>query len=237
MVESPQPFAAAAGKRFRPLDSKGQVRIGLPSDPDRPDHLAPEPTASPERSGTHPVGMVCAPRCGGRSTARLNRLLKRLQAIKTAALSPKIHREIWDKYNGRLPSDTSLRIYLLTERDVPFNKDQVDRFISQLRGTIAFAKLDASDKLPPAGDGAEADDVDGGEIERPPERQQQQRRRPMQAGTKEDVFTLEEGQVVLQYPESLSKESFEDFESWLELVVRKAKRSIRTERSDDGPDE
>ena len=50
----------------------------------------------------------------------------------------------------------------------------------------------------------------------------------MAPGTKEDVFTLEEGPVVLQYPEQLSQESFEDFQSWLELIVRKAKRSIRS---------
>ncbi len=49
----------------------------------------------------------------------------------------------------------------------------------------------------------------------------------MQAGMKEDVFTLDEGPVVLQYPETLSKESFEDLESWLQLIIRKAKRSIQ----------
>jgi hypothetical protein len=42
-----------------------------------------------------------------------------------------------------------------------------------------------------------------------------------------------EGQVVLQYPERLSLESFEDFESWLLLVIRKAKRSVRQEDEDD----
>ena len=58
----------------------------------------------------------------------------------------------------------------------------------------------------------------------------------MQAGMKEDVFTLEEGPVILQYPESLSQESFEDLESWLQLVIRKAKRSIRTEATEEGSD-
>lgn len=57
----------------------------------------------------------------------------------------------------------------------------------------------------------------------------------MQAGMKEDVFTLEEGPVVIQYPERLSRESFEDFESWLQLIIRKAKRSA--EREEESPDQ
>jgi len=58
------------------------------------------------------------------------------------------------------------------------------------------------------------------------------KRTPMQAGMKEDVFTLNEGPIVLQYPDRLSQESFEDFESWLQLIIRKAKRSIRTNESE-----
>lgn len=54
----------------------------------------------------------------------------------------------------------------------------------------------------------------------------------MQAGMKEDVFTLEEGPVVIQYPEHLSQDSFDDLESWLQLVIRKAKRSIVREDED-----
>lgn len=82
----------------------------------------------------------------------------RVELLKTAALSPKIHREIWDKYGGRLPSDASLRIYLLREREgAPFNKDLVDRFISNLRETIEFAKLGTDDKIPSA-DGSSSSD-------------------------------------------------------------------------------
>lgn len=40
-----------------------------------------------------------------------------------------------------------------------------------------------------------------------------------------DTFTLDEGQVILQWPAKMSHESYEDFKSWLELVSRKAKRA------------
>ena len=53
------------------------------------------------------------------------------------------------------------------------------------------------------------------------------RRLPITAGRKQDVFSLPEGEVVLQWPEPLSSESYEDFESWLKLVLRKVKRAVQ----------
>ncbi len=75
--------------------------------------------------------------------------LDRVAAIQAAALNPKLHRELWDKYDERLPpSDHPIRFYLLRERpDGVFNKDSVDGFIGQFRGTIQFAGLGKSDKM------------------------------------------------------------------------------------------
>ncbi|MFZ1388455.1 MAG: hypothetical protein WBP46_16500 [Thiolinea sp.] len=46
------------------------------------------------------------------------------------------------------------------------------------------------------------------------------------AGTRQDVFSLDEGSVVLQWPEKMSQESYEDFEAWIQIQLRKIKRSI-----------
>lgn len=46
------------------------------------------------------------------------------------------------------------------------------------------------------------------------------------AGTKQDVFSLKEGDVTLQWPERLSKESFEDLDAWAKLILRKIQRNI-----------
>lgn len=59
------------------------------------------------------------------------------------------------------------------------------------------------------------------------------RRVPPKPGMNNDVFTLDEGEVILQWPSRMTKESFEDFEEWLRLVVRKAKRTILND--DDRP--
>lgn len=68
------------------------------------------------------------------------------ELLKTAALKPEIHKQIWTKYGGELPSENAiLKEYLLWERK--FNEAFVDSFIEQFRSTIAFAGLALSDKL------------------------------------------------------------------------------------------
>jgi len=56
---------------------------------------------------------------------------------------------------------------------------------------------------------------------------------PPAGGSRQDVFTLDEGAVVLQWPGHLSAASYEDFEGWLNLVLRKVKRSVVDEDGED----
>lgn len=50
--------------------------------------------------------------------------------------------------------------------------------------------------------------------------------KPTIPNVRQDVWNLDEGPVVLQYPAKLSAASFEDFESWITLQLRKIKRGI-----------
>jgi hypothetical protein len=84
----------------------------------------------------------------------------RAELLKVAALSPDIHKEIWEKYGGAPPpSDAILKDYLLWERERKFNEASVDGFIAQFRGTIAYAGLGLSDKVvgQPASTGEKGD--------------------------------------------------------------------------------
>ncbi len=63
--------------------------------------------------------------------------------IKTAALRPRLHRELWTKYGEQLPSDQTLQSWLLLEKK--FNPSSVADFIKIYKVTISFAKLTASD--------------------------------------------------------------------------------------------
>jgi hypothetical protein len=50
--------------------------------------------------------------------------------------------------------------------------------------------------------------------------------KPSPIGSRQDTFTLNEGTVVLQLPAKLSSDSYEDFESWIHLQLKKIKRSV-----------
>jgi hypothetical protein len=63
-----------------------------------------------------------------------------LQDLREAALRPSVHKEIWDKYDGHLPSDQNLRRYLIMERS--FSEGGAAELISELRATFEFAKLE-----------------------------------------------------------------------------------------------
>jgi hypothetical protein len=46
-----------------------------------------------------------------------------------------------------------------------------------------------------------------------------------QQGFKQDVYTLgNEGQVILQWPEKMSQESYDEFVDWIDLQLRKIAR-------------
>jgi hypothetical protein len=72
---------------------------------------------------------------------------ERAELVKQAALAPKIHQQLWEKWGTNLPSDAQLRHTLLLEWPIPFNENAVDGFIREYRETVAFAKLLEFDKL------------------------------------------------------------------------------------------
>lgn len=66
---------------------------------------------------------------------------ERLARIQEAALKPAIFREVWDKYEGQLPSDSTLRYYLTVERE--FTPGGAADFIKKFKQTLEFAQLTA----------------------------------------------------------------------------------------------
>jgi hypothetical protein len=63
----------------------------------------------------------------------------RLDALRTAAMGPRIHAELWERYGAALPSDQSLKRYLVLEKS--FNEAAVDELLSEYKQTINFAGL------------------------------------------------------------------------------------------------
>jgi hypothetical protein len=67
-----------------------------------------------------------------------------IDIVKKLALKPSIYEIIFNKYNGAIPSDSTLRIELIKEHE--FNPESVDNFISSFRKTIEFAGLSQNHK-------------------------------------------------------------------------------------------
>jgi len=88
--------------------------------------------------------------------------------IREAALKPGIHREIWDKYEGHLPSEGTLRRYLEMERG--FTPQGRKDFIRQFLSTISFARLEEAGTIPEVEEEEEEEPRDMGIDQRTQER-------------------------------------------------------------------
>lgn len=69
--------------------------------------------------------------------------------LQEVALLPSAHRVVWDNFGADLPSDATLRSFLVEK--LGFNPDSVEGFLRNYRETIGFAGLAAapSPELPP----------------------------------------------------------------------------------------
>jgi len=165
---------------------------------------------------------------------------ERAELIRQAALAPKIHQQLWEKWGNDLPSDAQLRHTLLLEWPVPFNENAVDTFIREYRDTIAFAKLSEYDIVGPEvnnnGGGDENAAIE--ELSRasapsnspnPPAPATLGERTPPLPKThmQEFVVPLSNGsRAVFQWPAALSKEDVDDLKDSLKILERKISRSI-----------
>lgn len=70
----------------------------------------------------------------------------RQQLIKEAALTPRMHRELWAKFGASLPAEGTVMYFLEVERG-GFTNSSARDLIAEYVGTISFARLDESDKL------------------------------------------------------------------------------------------
>lgn len=141
----------------------------------------------------------------------------RVKAIRDAALTPAIYQELWAKWEGRLPSDQNIAYYL--ERERKFNPKVISGIIKDFRATLEFAKVGVASPTLPEEHSADP----------PKDSNDHKKRRTMHPGTKEDNYTLKHGEVVLQWPDRIPSDEYEDLEAWLQLMIRKVKRSVSDE--------
>ncbi len=162
----------------------------------------------------------------------------RAAALQEAALAPKIHSELWEEFGGQLPSDENLRYTLLVDR--LFTVNGADDFIREFQSTLSFSGLLSSGSISePDGDESTTDNEqeqkDGGartgglQVQLPV-------RQEVKPGMKQDVFTLPEGDVMIQWPGQLSQRSFDRAKAWLDLMAMKLEDAIEETKGTDDPE-
>jgi hypothetical protein len=204
--------------------------------------------------------------------------------LAKAALDPPVHARLWERFGASLPSDANLRHTLIFDFD--FSEAAVDAFVTEYRGTLAYAKLDKPGTILDEGSGdAPVAEVAVGDLvqresqgvvqfatpkrvtgfstdgawafvdgsgtglprselsvvekattskppQTPPAAPLKRGVTPMvqTTGVRQDVFTLAEGDAVLQWPAALTVESLQDLDDWLKVALRKIRRTVGAQR-------
>jgi hypothetical protein len=156
---------------------------------------------------------------------------QRANAIRDAALSPKIHQQLWRRFANTDVSEDTVEHFLILELKPAFNPSVAKAVIKEYRDTIAFAKPDESAIVPLVGGDLDAEIQEDSEVSNKGGDSSrdagQGNRNPASKNStmREDVFSLTEGKVVFQWPTPLSADSIADLKDWLEILQRKIARS------------
>ena len=176
----------------------------------------------------------------GRNFLRAQQDEVKQRLIKEAALRPKQISFFWNEWGDDRPSDSACLDTLMFTHN--FSENGAKDFLKVYDNTISFAGLSKSDKEAApedhgesTGNGPEGDSADDFERKDPPPQRPRRVQRQGGSGMKEDVFALTEGDVVLQWPELLSQESFEDLKAWADIVLRKIERHVTVNKLLHGP--
>jgi hypothetical protein len=162
----------------------------------------------------------------------------RKKALKEACLSPKAYKLCWDLWGAEMPP--SMRSTLIFDHG--FIESTVDIFLVNYKKSAIFAGLlgDEADvkqgsEEPLEGGKEAADSLESTATAHPMQPSRGWLQPPPQAralalekgpGMRQEVFTLAEGDVVIQWPERISADSLEDFKDWLALLQRKISRGV-----------
>ena len=155
---------------------------------------------------------------------------ERRGALARLAVHPVIFKDLRKEYPASLPSDDNLRYYLI-KRGFPSDTAAkagksflaTMRLVEGLGGGYDSAP-ETTEEEPDMSDETEAAPV---EARRPLVRTTF----PVEAeGTRREVITLDEGDVIITFPENLSADSFGDLKDHLDLFVKKMQRRAGTDK-------
>lgn len=152
------------------------------------------------------------------------------QLLAEAALKPKLFAELFRVWGYSRPHDDIARSAL--QFDYNFTPVAAKRFLTVYDQAIGYVPM-ADSKLSNESDLPTHPPIEN-EARKFPETRSTQliNHFVAEAGSadssrRRDVFGLDEGEVEVTMPKSLSRASFEDFSAWIDLVRRKVERSVK----------
>jgi len=153
--------------------------------------------------------------------------------LKQASMKPKIISNLLNEYPDRMPSYETLS-YFLTSRD--YNPNAVSDIIKVYKDALNYINFDSEtqvgDEDTDICDHSEPDDVSADMPNSYTLHNVPDSVIPLSsAGMRQERFTLEAGEIVIQFPYSMTKEDYEDFTDWLQILQRKIKRTVMEDGS------
>jgi len=165
--------------------------------------------------------------------------VERAKLIVKAAFSPQLFSDLNEQYGETVPSDENMRAYLLKRA---FSPSTVDAPIRAYRETMELVS-EVKKLYDQTAQGQEMqDDPLASEQQREPTRNpgggapSKQYQSSVNPSMRQDVFSIEEGAVTIEWPAALSVESLKDIEDWLTIVKRKISRSVQKPEADGKPE-
>ena len=174
----------------------------------------------------------------GRNYMRAQQESVKTAILREAALRPKNLRLYWEKWGHDRPIDEICLDELVIKGD--FTPTAAKTFLRVYDETVAFAGLINDSKMISQED-AETEPPPGvrsnvnATISAPTHPAMRPAALPLVTGSdhKQDNFSVDEGTIVLQWPQNMSATSFQDFEDWMEIQMRKIKRTIAQKSEDE----
>lgn len=172
----------------------------------------------------------------GRNYLRAQQDAVKQEILRRCALNPKSIKIYWDKWGSDRPPNPICLDELVLKGG--FTDSAAPLFLRVYDETIAFAGLSNSDNYgtilnSAIGEDSPAPTSSNEEWSARFSTQTEAKRPQVKTGMTQAVFPLEEGEALLQMPDRFSKESFEDFKAWIDLLLKKAARTINDAPTDD----
>lgn len=142
---------------------------------------------------------------------------ERFEALQRCAVKPPVFKDISTDYEG-LPSEQNLRFALIQKG---YAADAAGKAAQNYLATMRLVDESggAFSELPvPAGAQSEA------EVGRDIDRQSLPKEPPLSADMRKAVFTLDEGDVTLTFPQNLSEASYSELGDYLAIFLKRAQR-------------